>query len=161
MGGYLLTNKLELKKISMKQKTQEKKLFTYGISTLALGIFPLFWFLSQAILFRELTDLVTRNVLVLIAIPLGSTFIFLLFLGMDKLIKLVPKDSREVLEARMFVGPSIFMIGLFLFYPAIRTIYLSFKDRYSNDFVGIDNYIWAFTDAEMITTLNKVRTNIG
>ena len=80
MGGYLLTNKLELKKISMKQKTQEKKLFTYGISTLALGIFPLFWFLSQAILFRELTDLVTRNVLVLIAIPLGSTFIFLLFL---------------------------------------------------------------------------------
>jgi len=155
MGGYLLTNKLELKKISMKQKTQEKKLFTYGISTLALGIFPLFWFLSQAILFRELTDLVTRNVLVLIAIPLGSTFIFLLFLGMDKLIKLVPKDSREVLEARMFVGPSIFMIGLFLFYPAIRTIYLSFKDRYSNDFVGIDNYIWAFTDAEMITTIRN------
>ena len=155
MGGYLLTNKLELKKISMKQKTQEKKLFTYGISTLALGIFPLFWFLSQAILFRELTDLVTRNVLVLIAIPLGSTFIFLLFLGMDKLIKLVPKDSREVLEARMFVGPAIFMIGLFLFYPAIRTIYLSFKDRYSNDFVGIDNYIWAFTDAEMITTIRN------
>ncbi len=155
MGGYLLANKLELKKISMKQKTQEKKLFTYGISTLALGIFPLFWFLSQAILFRELTDLVTRNVLVLIAIPLGSTFIFLLFLGMDKLIKLVPKDSREVLEARMFVGPSIFMIGLFLFYPAMRTIYLSFKDRYSNDFVGIDNYIWAFTDAEMITTIRN------
>ena len=155
MGGYLLANKLELKKISMKQKTQEKKLFTYGISTLALGIFPLFWFLSQAILFRELTDLVTRNVLVLIAIPLGSTFIFLLFLGMDKLIKLVPKDSREVLEARMFVGPSIFMIGLFLFYPAMLTIYLSFKDRYSNDFVGIDNYIWAFTDAEMITTIRN------
>ena len=115
----------------MKQNTQEKKLFTFGISTLALVIFPLAWFLSQAILFRELTEQVTRNVLVLIAIPLGSTFIFLLFLGMDKLIKLVPKDSREVLEARMFVGPSIFMIFLFLFYPAVRTIYLSFKDRYS------------------------------
>ncbi len=139
----------------MKQKSQERKLFTYGISTLALGIFPLFWFLSQAILFRELTDQVSRNILVLIAIPLGSTFIFLLFLGMNKLIKLAPKDSREVLEARMFVGPSIFMISLFLFYPAIRTIYLSFKDRYSNDFVGIDNYIWAFTDAEMITTIRN------
>ena len=139
----------------MKQKSQERKLFTYGISTLALGIFPLFWFLSQAILFRELTDQVSRNILVLIAIPLGSTFIFLLFLGMNKLIKLAPKDSREVLEARMFVGPSIFMISLFLFYLAIRTIYLSFKDRYSNDFVGIDNYIWAFTDAEMITTIRN------
>ena len=55
----------------------------------------------------------------------------------------------------MFVGPSIFMIGLFFFYPAIRTIYLSFKDRYSNDFIGIENYIWAFTDAEMITTIRN------
>ena len=96
----------------MKQNTQEKKLFNFGISTLALAIFPLFWFLSQAILFRELTEIVTRNVLVLIAIPLGSTFIFLLFLGMNKLINYAPKDSRDVLEARMFVGPSIFMIGL-------------------------------------------------
>jgi len=139
----------------MKQNTQEKKLFTFGISTLALAIFPLFWFLSQAILFRELTEQVTRNVLVLIAIPLGSTFIFLLFVGMNKLINLAPKDSRDVLEARMFVGPSIFMIGLFLFYPAVRTFYLSFKDRYSNDFVGIENYIWAITDAEMITTIRN------
>ena len=139
----------------MKQNTQEKKLFTFGISTLALVIFPLAWFLSQAILFRELTEQVTRNVLVLIAIPLGSTLVFLLFLGMDRLIKLVPRDSREVLEARMFVGPSIFMIFLFLFYPAVRTIYLSFKDRYSNDFIGLDNYKWAFTDAEMITTIRN------
>jgi len=37
----------------------------------------------------------------------------------------------------------------------MRTIYLSFKDRYSNDFVGIENYIWAFTDAEMITTIRN------
>ena len=139
----------------MKQNTQEKKLFNFGISTLALAIFPLFWFLSQAILFRELTEIVTRNALVLIAIPLGSTFIFLLFLGMNKLINYAPKDSRDVLEARMFVGPSIFMIGLFLFYPAVRTLYLSFKDRYSNDFVGFENYVWAVTDAEMITTIRN------
>ena len=139
LGGYLFIYRLKLK-ISMKQNTQEKKLFTFGISTLALVIFPLAWFLSQAILFRELTEQVTRNVLVLIAIPLGSTLVFLLFLGMDRLIKLVPRDSREVLEARMFVGPSIFMIFLFLFYPAVRTIYLSFKDRYSND-SWLDDFI--------------------
>ena len=154
MGGYLLFNRVKLKNC-MKQNTQEQKLFTFGISTLALAIFPLFWFLSQAILFRELTELVTRNVLVLIAIPLGSTFIFLLFIGMNKLINLAPKDSRDVLEARMFVGPSLFMIGLFLFYPAMRTLYLSFKDRYSNDFVGFENYLWAVTDAEMITTIRN------
>jgi alpha-glucoside transport system permease protein len=113
------------------------------------------WFLSQAIFFRELTEQLTRNIVVLIAIPFGSTFIFLLFLGMNKIINLAPKDNRDSLEARMFVGPSIFMIGLFLFYPSLRTIFLSFKDRYSNDFVGFDNYLWAFTDAEMLTTIRN------
>jgi len=139
----------------MKEKTQQQKLMSFGISMLALGIFPLAWFLFQAILFRELTDAISRNLLVVIAIIVGSTFIFLLFIGMDKIIKLSPKENRDTLEARMFAGPSIFMIGLFLFYPALRTFYISFKDRYSNEFVGFENYKWAFTDSEMIVTIRN------
>tara|TARA_B100001758_G_scaffold54904_1_gene45297 strand:- start:560 stop:1747 length:1188 start_codon:yes stop_codon:yes gene_type:complete len=122
---------------------------------LALGIFPLIWFLSQALLFRELTDAISRNLLVVVALIIGSSFIFLLFLGMDKIIKLAPKDNRDALEARMFVGPSLFMISLFLFYPAVRTIYISFKDRYSKDFIGFENYKWAFSDPEMIVTIRN------
>jgi len=139
----------------MKEKTQQQKFMSFGISMLALGIFPLTWFLFQAILFRELTDAISRNLLVVIAIIVGSTFIFLLFIGMDKIIKLSPKENRDTLEARMFAGPSIFMIGLFLFYPALRTFYISFKDRYSNEFVGFENYKWAFTDSEMIVTIRN------
>ncbi|MBL6628887.1 MAG: sugar ABC transporter permease [Candidatus Actinomarina sp.] len=139
----------------MKNKTQQEKLLKFGISSLALVIFPLIWFLSQAILFRELTEQLTRNIVVLIAIPFGSLFIFLLFYGMNRLINLAPKDAREALEARMFVGPGIFMILLFLFYPAVRTFYLSFKDRFSQEFVGLENYRWAFTDTEMIVTIRN------
>ena len=139
----------------MKNKTQQEKLLRFGISSLALVVFPLIWFLSQAILFRELTEQLTRNIVVLIAIPFGSLFIFLLFYGMNKLIDFAPKDARESLEARMFVGPGIFMILLFLFYPAVRTFYLSFKDRYSQEFVGLENYRWAFTDTEMIVTIRN------
>ena len=139
----------------MKNKTQQEKLLRFGISSLALGVFPLIWFLSQAILFRELTEQLTRNIVVLIAIPFGSLFIFLLFYGMNKLIDYAPKDARESLEARMFVGPGVFMILLFLFYPAVRTFYLSFKDRYSQEFVGLENYRWAFTDTEMIVTIRN------
>ena len=47
------------------------------------------------------------------------------------------------------------MILLFLFYPAVRTFYLSFKDRYSQEFVGLENYRWAFTDTEMIVTIRN------
>ena len=108
----------------MRQQTQQEKLLSIGLSMLALGVFPLIWFLSQAILFRELTDAISRNLLVVVALVIGSTFIFLLFLGMDKIIKYAPKENRDALEARMFVGPSLFMISLFLFYPALRTIYI-------------------------------------
>tara|TARA_B100000401_G_scaffold252466_1_gene171482 strand:+ start:320 stop:1555 length:1236 start_codon:yes stop_codon:yes gene_type:complete len=139
----------------MREVTQQEKLMSIGISMLALGIFPLIWFLSQALLFRELTDAISRNLLVVVALIIGSSFIFLLFLGMDKIIKLAPKDNRDALEARMFVGPSLFMISLFLFYPAVRTIYISFKDRYSKDFIGFENYKWAFSDPEMIVTIRN------
>ena len=139
----------------MREATQQEKLMSIGISMLALGIFPLIWFLSQALLFRELTDAISRNLLVVVALIIGSSFIFLLFLGMDKIIKLAPKDNRDTLEARMFVGPSLFMISLFLFYPAVRTIYISFKDRYSKDFIGFENYKWAFSDPEMIVTIRN------
>ena len=139
----------------MREATQQEKLMSIGISMLALGIFPLIWFLFQALLFRELTDAISRNLLVVVALIIGSSFIFLLFLGMDKIIKLAPKDNRDALEARMFVGPSLFMISLFLFYPAVRTIYISFKDRYSKDFIGFENYKWAFSDPEMIVTIRN------
>ena len=68
-----------VKLVKMKHKTQREKLLNFGISSLALGIFPLIWFLSQALLFRELTELISRNLLVVAGIIIGSTFIFLLF----------------------------------------------------------------------------------
>ena len=139
----------------MKTNTQREKLLNFGISMLALGIFPLIWFLTQAILFRELTDIVSRNVLMILGILVGSTFVFLLFFGMNKIVSYASRDSRDSLEARMFVGPTVFMIGLFLFYPAIRTIYLSFQDRYGTTFIGVENYKWAFTDPEMIVTIRN------
>ena len=139
----------------MKAKTQREKLLNFGISSLALGIFPLIWFLGQALLFRELTELISRNLLVVVGIIIGSTFIFLLFFGMNKIITFADKDSRDSLEARMFVGPSIFMIGLFLFYPAIRTIFLSFRDRYGTSPAGFENYLWAFSDSEMLVTIRN------
>ena len=139
----------------MKTNTQREKLLNFGISMLALGIFPLIWFLTQAILFRELTDIVSSNVLMILGILVASTFVFLLFFGMNKIVSYASRDSRDSLEARMFVGPTVFMIGLFLFYPAIRTIYLSFQDRYGTTFIGVENYKWSFTDPEMIVTIRN------
>ena len=87
-------------KENMKNKSQQERLFNFGISFLALGAFPLVWFLSQAILFRELTELISRNLLVVIGLLVGSSFVFLLFSGMERLIRLAPMERRDSLEAK-------------------------------------------------------------
>ena len=103
-----------------------------------------------------------RPVLVLLAIIVGSTFIFLLYLGMNKLISFAPERYHEGLYGAMFVGPAIFLLGLFLLYPAIRTIYLSFYDKRGNNFIGLENYVWSFTDRLMLITIrNQVIWLVG
>ena len=73
----------------MSVKSDSNKLLSFGVRIIAFSIFPLIWFLSQAILFRELTEVLSRTALIIVAILVGSTFIFLLYLGMNKLIDLI------------------------------------------------------------------------
>lgn len=53
---------------------------------------------------------------------------------------------REAIRPWLFVGPALFLLILFLVYPAIQTVYLSFFNNTGQTFVGIDNYTWALSD---------------
>jgi alpha-glucoside transport system permease protein len=55
---------------------------------------------------------------------------------------------REAIRPWLFVGPAVFLLGLFLVYPAIQTFILSFFNANSSTFVGLRNYEWAFSDGE-------------
>lgn len=55
----------------------------------------------------------------------------------------------------LFVGPVMLLVGLYLVYPTISTIYLSFLDRRSEQFVGLANYINVFTSGETLTALRN------
>ena len=74
---------------------------------------------------------------------------------MNKIISYAPKQYQEGLYGAMFVGPALFLLGLFLLYPAIRTIYLSFRDKWGENSVGLDNYVWAFSDKIMLITIRN------
>ena len=44
---------------------------------------------------------------------------------------------------------------MFLIYPVINTILISFKDARSQDFVGLDNYKFVFTDESMLRSIRN------
>ena len=46
----------------------------------------------------------------------------------------------------LFMAPASIMLILGLVYPAIATIFKSFFDKTGDEFVGLENYIWVFTN---------------
>jgi len=50
----------------------------------------------------------------------------------------------------LYLAPSLLFLGFFLVYPTLHTLYLSFFDERSENFVGLQNYIWALTSEDML-----------
>ncbi|MDD7929057.1 carbohydrate ABC transporter permease [Microbacterium thalli] len=46
----------------------------------------------------------------------------------------------------LFMAPASIMLALGLIYPAIATIFKSFYDKSGQEFVGLENYFWVFTN---------------
>lgn len=48
----------------------------------------------------------------------------------------------------LFSAPAAILLLVGLIYPAIATIFQSFFDKTGNNFVGLENYLWVFTNPE-------------
>ena len=109
MEWLCFTKLLDGRIIEMSIKSDSNKLLSFGVRIIAFSVFPMIWFLSQAILFREITNRIPRALLIFLAITIGSSFIFFLYAGMNKIISYAPKSYQEGLYGAMFVGPAIFL----------------------------------------------------
>lgn len=66
-----------------------------------------------------------------------------------------PKRGRDMLQLLAFLAPAMILLGVGLVYPAINTAFLSLFNRNSTEFVGLDNYVWMFTEPTILTTLGN------
>jgi len=57
--------------------------------------------------------------------------------------------------AALFIGPALFFLTVYLIYPSIQTLIFSFMGRRSEEFVGLDNFIYAFTSRSMLTAFRN------
>jgi alpha-glucoside transport system permease protein len=81
-----------------------------------------------------------RVINALLAIVGGVGGALLLYFILNKLAEMLPQKWEERVKPWVFVGPAIAAIGLFLIYPAARTIVLSFANQTSTAWVGLENY---------------------
>jgi alpha-glucoside transport system permease protein len=73
-----------------------------------------------------------------------------LFILFNWLVEKLPDRWRARIQPFIFVGPALAMLAWFLFVPTIRTFYQSFFDKTTANFVGLDNYKYAFTNSAML-----------
>ncbi len=65
------------------------------------------------------------------------------------------KSKKYRLWPVLFLGPALFLLGVYLLYPSIHTIIISFMDKRSVNFVGLQNYIYVFTSKTMLTAFKN------
>lgn len=75
----------------------------------------------------------------------------------ERLLMLAPDRMRVKLRPWVWLGPALAFLGVFLVYPTIYTFYLSFLDKFSKEFVGLDNYVYFLTTSD---TLIALRNNV-
>lgn len=96
-----------------------------------------------------------RVLVVVMAVLIGVGGVFGLFLGMDRVVSRLPERHREKVRPFAFVGPAVVLLGIFLLYPTVNTIVLSFQDTRGDSFVGFENYVTVFTDPSLLVSLRN------
>jgi alpha-glucoside transport system permease protein len=96
-----------------------------------------------------------KGIRAVVALIIGVGGIWVLYIAFDNLVSLLPLRIREGVRPFVFVGPALVILGVYLVFPAVGTFIRSFQDARSDNFVGLDNYIFVFTDPGMLIVLRN------
>ncbi len=94
-------------------------------------------------------------VIALVAIVWGVGGVLALFFAADFVVERLPDPWRERLMPYIFVGPAMAVLAWYLLLPTIRTFYVSLFDASGKHFVGLSNYVYAFTSRAMLESFRN------
>jgi alpha-glucoside transport system permease protein len=134
-------------------------LWVFALRVVGVVAIPIVAFYTLWITFDFLRDSEANRVIVVgVAVVVGVGGVFFLYWAMNRAVELLPQRYREGVRPWIFVGPALVLLSVFLVYPVINTILISFKDAQSQSFVGLDNFKFVFTDESM---LRSIRNTLG
>ena len=89
----------------------------------------------------------------LITVVVGIGAALLIYWILNKIAELLPGRWEDRVKPYLYILPALAAITLYLIYPAILTVINSFKDNFSRQWVGLDNYKALFQSHEFRQTL--------
>ncbi|HEX7021234.1 MAG TPA: sugar ABC transporter permease, partial [Trueperaceae bacterium] len=97
-----------------------------------------------------LANRIIMALIVLVGVPLATIGYVAL---VERLVKIFPPKTRDLVRPWLWVGPAVVLLGLYLIYPTVNTFVLSFMNADSTEFVGLANYLYVFSDNQVLSTL--------
>jgi len=73
----------------------------------------------------------------------------------ERLIRAFPERRQGRIRPWFWIAPALAFLIVFLIYPTINTLVLSFMDKSSKEFVGLENYAWFFGDSGTLEALRN------
>ncbi|MCB0106177.1 MAG: sugar ABC transporter permease [Caldilineaceae bacterium] len=135
-----------------KGETESGTLALFLIAVLA----PLatLFFLWQGFLFLR-DGQAPKIVTAIVAIVWGVGGVAAIFAVANWLVEQLTPPLRSRIQPYLFVGPALLLLLWYLAIPAGRTFYLSLYDSNSQHFVGLTNYVDAFTERFMLAAFRN------
>ena len=97
----------------------------------------------------------SKLLLVVFAVVWGIGATALLYTVLNAIGETFPRKVRTWLLPLIFAGPALILLIWFLVLPTIRTFGFSFLDETSTQFVGLSNYLYAFTNPTMLESFGN------
>ena len=97
-------------------------------------------------------EIIAPNLITLVAgLMAFAAIVILVFILAER----TTVKAQEWAKYLVFLVPAVALLIIGLIYPAIRTLILSFMNDTSERFVGLENYVWAFTRPEILQVLTN------
>ena len=96
-----------------------------------------------------------KLLMAVVAIVWGVGGVALLYAVSNWLVEKLDKVCVRRIQPFVFVGPALAILAWYLFIPTIRTLVLSFQNDISSKWIGLSNYVYAFTDRAMLETFRN------
>lgn len=141
-----------VKKDNLYVRLQESKV---GRSVFAIVVVvALFFAFRWSFLFMRDSD-ASKLTIAIVALAVGIVGIWALYASLTNLVEVTPARVRDRLRPWVFILPGVLILATYIVFPAIRTIWISLLNRTSDEFVGLRNYIFLFTDQDMLIILRN------
>lgn len=97
----------------------------------------------------------TRLIQLIIATVAGPALVIVVIVVAERLLARLPPRLRRRLRPWCWLSPALVLAGVFLAWPLVNTVVLSFRDADGFGFVGWENYRDAFTTPQITTAFRN------